>query len=253
MPARDCIRRPSFSAIKDFAASGNGAAQLDALLHELSICYVPQVVIKMQSLLEGVLALPITINDRSDKKIAPDTWKGGFFLTFIRIADACRTRYFFATLTGLLSASAVIATYSYLVNTFQEKTKVVETTKLPLGPRLDATKREQANLGEQIPEVGELGDMTLNTTEESSKGRGSQPISSEDEAISLVRQMVPSVRQAFLAGTGMRFLQEKQYNDCSILLRSYVDEPTHTATLGWYKVDLCNKNVEDVTVRPEEF
>jgi hypothetical protein len=253
IPIRDCISRPSFSVIKDLAASGHGAAQLDALLHELSACYVPEVIANVQSLLKGILALPTTTTVKSDEKKVATVWVGALSMTITRAIDPFIRRFSVGVLMGLLTTSVAIATYFYLANTAQQKTMVVQTAKSPVRHRLETNKGEQGILDEQIPKGGKLGDMPLKTMEKPSRDRGNQPISTEEEAISLVKQMVPSVRQAFLNGSRMRFIQENQYDDCNVLLRSYLDMPTHIATLGWYKVDLCNKSVADITTRPEDF
>ena len=65
--------------------------------------------------------------------------------------------------------------------------------------------------------------------------------------------MVPMVRQAVAEGSRIRFNEEKQYDDCMVLVRAYYDMPTHMATVGWYKVDLCNQQVQDITTRPDAF
>jgi len=253
IPIRDCISRPSFSVIKDLASSGHGAAQLDALLHELSACYVPEVIANLQSLLKGILALPTTATDKSEKRMSATVRLGGLFTTIIRAISPSRKHFSVGILIGLLTTSVAIATYFYLVNTAQQKPKVVQLAKPPVRSRLESKKGEQGIPDEQISEGEKPGYMPLKTIEKSSRDRGNQPISTEEEAISLAKKMVPSVRQAFLNGSRMRFLQENQYDDCNVLLRSYLDMPTHTATLGWYKVDLCNKSVADITTRPEDF
>ena len=58
LPMRDVVARPSFTALRDFAGSGGGAAQRDALLQELARSYLPTVVDGVGQLINGMLDQP---------------------------------------------------------------------------------------------------------------------------------------------------------------------------------------------------
>lgn len=58
LPMRDVVARQSFPALRDFAGSGGGAIQRDALLQELARSYLPNIVDAVGQLVNGFLDQP---------------------------------------------------------------------------------------------------------------------------------------------------------------------------------------------------
>ena len=58
LPMRDVVARPSFTALRDFAGSGGGVIQRDALLQDLARSYLSNVVDGVGQLINGMLDQP---------------------------------------------------------------------------------------------------------------------------------------------------------------------------------------------------
>jgi hypothetical protein len=72
--------------------------------------------------------------------------------------------------------------------------------------------------------------------------------SAEHKAILLLQQKSPSVKRVISSGQRVGFMvtEDNIRNDCVIEIRAYEDHPTHIATIGFFRVDICNNLVYGV-------
>lgn len=275
LPLKELVSRPGFQLLMAKAGSGSGVLERSALLADLERTFSPAVMTALHELLGGFLDLPTT------SYLAPA--EGGN----ARALEARKpkkenvqkqtTDKIQKPLSIVLSACAATATIAALGMMALRNQRVCEA--LALCERIEQESGAKPSVNSERPavadqelttrnrprpiglgeaEVAEATATSLKSQSKNSNSRTTQDpkirsMSPEEEAVSLVKEKVPVIRQRERNGKQWLFRQEDQLDDCTIILRAYQDLPLHMATLGWYKVDLCNENVEDITSKPNAF
>lgn len=252
LPLLECISRSSFATLKDFAASGEGEAQLSGLVNELSSMYLPQVVDDIKEFLLGFLSLP---KKETGTRSHVRQVLGGFSTPPVtRIRKNQGKKVLNGIQASILAAIIVASGCMYYLH---NRLSIIKASKESTAETASTKKAEIDALGETSslkPKKDKNSNQPAIDLQKQPDDPKPLPATSDDDAgASLVMAMVPMVREAIAEGSRIEFRKEEQYDDCMVLIRAYREMATHRSTVGWYKVDLCNRHVRDITTEPDEF